>query len=153
MQRVTREKKDEELRLEKRVEGGDRSTHSLHSKLPQSVSPSVTGGGDGSGTLVRRCARASPMTSLRRKERGEKGDRKRMVFIGDGEPGITYLGITESGITESGITWVMGIGHNRNWYNGISYNMEAECGITESGITESGITRKFDSGIRHNNKL
>ena len=71
---------------------------------------------------------------------------------GDGEPGITYLGITESGITESGITWVMGIRHNRNWYNGISYNMEVECGITESGITESGITRKFDSGIRHNNK-
>ena len=58
--RETREKKDEELRLEKRVEGGDRSTHSLHSKLPQSVSPSVTGGGgDGSGTLVRRCARIS----------------------------------------------------------------------------------------------
>ena len=26
-------------------------------------------------------ARASPMTSLRRKERGEKGDRKRMGFI------------------------------------------------------------------------
>ena len=49
---------------------------------------------------------------------------------GDGEPGITYLGITESGITESGITWVMGIGHNRNWYNGISYNIEVECGIT-----------------------
>ena len=71
---------------------------------------------------------------------------------GDGEPGITYLGITESGITESGITWVMGIRHNRNWYNGISYNIEVECGITESGITESGITRKFDSGIRHNNK-
>ena len=73
-------------------------------------------------------------------------------IIGDGEPGITYLGITESGITESGITWVMGIRHNRNWYNGISYNIEVECGITESGITESGITRKFDSGIRHNNK-
>ena len=73
-------------------------------------------------------------------------------FNGDGEPGITYLGITESGITESGITWVMGIRHNRNWYNGISYNIEVECGITESGITESGITRKFDSGIRHNNK-
>ena len=72
--------------------------------------------------------------------------------IGDGEPGITYLGITESGITESGITWVMGIRHNRNWYNGISYNMEVECGITESGIMESGITRKLDSGIRHNNK-
>ena len=71
---------------------------------------------------------------------------------GDGEPGITYLGITESGITESGITWVMGIRHNRNWYNRISYNIEVECGITESGITESGITRKFDSGIRHNNK-
>ena len=75
-----------------------------------------------------------------------------IALNGDGEPGITYLGITESGITESGITWVMGIRHNRNWYNGISYNMEVECGITESGITESGITRKFDSGIRHNNK-
>ena len=72
---------------------------------------------------------------------------------GDGEPGITYLGITESGIAESGITWVMGIKHNRNWYNGISYNMEVECGITESGITESGITKKLHSGIRHNNKL
>ena len=72
---------------------------------------------------------------------------------GDGEPGITYLGITESGITESDITWVMGIRHNRSWYNGISYNMEVECGITESGITESGITKKLDSGIRHNNKL
>ena len=72
--------------------------------------------------------------------------------VGDGEPGITHLGITESGITESDITWVMGIRHNRNWYNGISYNIEVECGITESGITESGITRKFDSGIRHNNK-
>ena len=41
----------------------------------------------------------------------------RFLFIGDGEPGITYLGITESGITESGITWVIGIKHNRNWYN------------------------------------
>ena len=80
MQRETREKKNEELRLGKRVEGGDRSTHSLHSKLPQSVSPSVTGGGDGGGTLDVG-ARASPMTSLRRKERGEKGDRKRMSFI------------------------------------------------------------------------
>ena len=77
----------------------------------------------------------------------------KFVPAGDGEPGITYLGITESGITESGITWVMGIRHNRNWYNGISYNMEVECGITESGITESGITKKLDSGIRHNNKL
>ena len=73
--------------------------------------------------------------------------------LGDGEPGITYLGITESGIAESGITWVMGIKHIRNWYNGISYNMEVECGITESGITESGITKKLHSGIRHNNKL
>ena len=72
---------------------------------------------------------------------------------GDGEPGITYLGITESDIAESGITWVMGNKHIRNWYNGISYNMEVECGITESGITESGITKKLDTGIRHNNKL
>ena len=54
---------------------------------------------------------------------------------------------------ESGKTWVMGIRHNRNWYNRISYNIEVECGIPESGITESGITKKLDSGIRHNNKL
>ena len=47
----------------------------------------------------------------------------------------------------------MGIKHNRNWYNGISYNMDVECGITECGITESGITRKLKLGIRHNNKL
>ena len=79
-------------------------------------------------------------------------NKKRGYCFGDGEPGITYLGITESGIAESGITWVMGIKHIRNWYNGISYNMEVECGITESSITELGITRKLDSGIRHNNK-
>ena len=83
-----------------------------------------------------------------------KGSLRRVQLRhGDGEPGITHLGITESGITESDITWVIGIRHNRNWYNGISYNMEVECGITESGITEWGITKKLDSGIRYNNKV
>ena len=79
VQRETREKKNEELRLGKRVEGGDRSTHSLHSKLPQSVSPSVTGGGDGSGTLVRRCARISN-DFLEEEGEGRKGGSQTYEF-------------------------------------------------------------------------
>ena len=77
MTRETREKKDEELRLGKRVEGG-RGSLDTQSSLK---TPAVRQSAAAATARLYVGARASPMTSLRRKEKGEKGDRKRMGFI------------------------------------------------------------------------